>query len=159
MGCPACAASPPPPNTQTIGPNEQARLEAIARGLPDGLECERRAWQTWRDARQETRHNRKLSSFCVGRASEIIGGKLTVRVTERTDGGELDRDATTEEAEDQAREWLKLAATFNAHVNKTLDIQTKAEKMGLTPASLRDSDAALDQRNREGVLSKRRGRN
>lgn len=125
--------------------------------MPDGLECEARAWSTWRDAKRETRANRKLSAFCVSRASAIIGGKVTVSVIERGEDGEFQREATTDEAEKEAREWLKLAGVFNGHVNKTLDIQTKTEKLGVGPASLRDSDAAMDRRNREGVLAKKRG--
>ena len=143
IGCPGCHAAPPAaPEPHSPGEGERLCAEAAERGLPDGLEVEERAWAAWRDARRDAKVSRALVAECLDRGRKFITGEL-VALRPDGEGGTVEADA-----EDQARKWFAIAATFTQAASKSLDTQSKVLKIGAEGTALRERQAAKERRDR-----------
>lgn len=145
VGCHVCISSPVAKQRE-IGPNERLQLEAIARGLPDGLEWESRTAGTWESAKAEEKTCRALRTLCTKRGKAILHGDLKLQPTIDPRGRPIPVDEDRE-----ARDWFDLAAKFTGHVLKAQDVQVKAGKLTAMPAALRDSDAFIEKQNAQGI--------
>ena len=141
-GCAQCAAAPPVDPATATGEGERLCIEAAARGLPDGLEVETRAWRAWRDSRNEATHGRKLATLCEERARRFLDGDIIAETRDR-EGQIVQADS-----EDQARRWLDLAAKLRQVVAKAIDTQSKLLKIGAEGTALRERQAAKEKRDR-----------
>lgn len=144
-GCHVCISAPPQ-TERRVGPNERLQLEAIARGLPDGLGWESRTAGTWESAKAEEKTCRSLRALCTKRGKAILREDIELAPTVDGKGNAFPVDQDRE-----AREWFKLAASFTAHVLKAQDVQVKAGKLTAMPAALRDSDAFIEKQNAQGI--------
>lgn len=149
VGCSDCLASPPPPDeAPEPGPNERARVEAIARGLADGLEWEKRLTEDYEGAKEEEAISRGLRAFCVKRGKAILRGRIELTPEVR---GE---NVIPVNEDREARAWFDVASKFTGHVLKAKDVRVKVGKLTAIPAVLRDSDATIEKQNNQGLAGK-----
>ena len=149
VGCAECNAGPPAPDAPTEpGPNERAQVEAIARGLADGLEWEKRTAGTWESAKREEKTCRGLRAMCTKRGKGILRGD--VELTPEIRG----ENVIPVDEDREARAWFDLAAKFTGHLLKAQDVQVKAGKLTSIPAAQRDSDALIEKQNNQGIAAK-----
>ena len=135
----------------------EAAQAAAEAGLPNALGYEAAAIAIRDEAEQESTVNRRLAAVCEARGLALLQGEVEVSVPVVIEGAVHMRDATTTEVEREAREWIRTAAAFRGNIRALIGERGKVNKAALAAAAIRDSDAKLDERQRN--KAKRRSAN
>lgn len=138
----------------------EAAREAAEAGLPNALDYERVALAIRSEAEKEIGANRKIARLMERVGQAMLQNLIPLTVEMRIDGESIERPATPIETQREAREWLKAATGSRGNIRALIAESGKVNGKALAAASVRDSDAKVDRRNREGALAKqRRGHN